>query len=555
MGLLCTNTVGGSFELQEPTQVPRVGETAQLRQKPVIFLFLILMIGGLLRVHTLAAESLYFDEAYSVWAARHSVSWLVAVSTQRIFPPLYYLLLHFWLVGGESEFAVRFLSVLLGLGSIGAIYALAKQLFNTRVALISAWLLAISPLHLWFSQEVRMYMLLLTLCLCSANFLLLALRRGRRWHWLAYVLTTALAMNTHYFTLFLALFENAYVLYLLLRRRLPWQGSFLKQWVLSQLAIALLSMIGLAGIFSEESSYWWGLLDSWHGAATWRDVVSLVLKFSLGPLAGGRLAYVVALSLFGFCGLWALIRFRPLPPSAPEARPGPARQPTLGSEGRWLEVAWDDGLVFILLYLVVPIGAIFLVSQFRSFWVLRYLFPFLPAYCILIGRGIARMPGRVLPALATVSIVLASMWPIADMYRNQQKEDWRAAVQYISAHERAGDVLLMVDEDLWLPFEHYYHGSMSHLGISRTITDRDFVAARVGLAASSHKRIWLILSHTENKMVKDYLMASGYTELVLERHFMSVEVNLFAVQSSRAAGGQDSGFGATGWSISLAGGG
>ncbi len=142
-----------------------------------------------------------------------------------------------------------------------------------------------------------MYMLLLTLGLCSANFLLLALREGRRWHWLAYVLTTALAMNTHYFTLFLALFENAYVLYLLLQRRLR-RGIWM-YWVLSQLAVAMLSVIGLAGIFSEESDLWWGLLDTWHGAATWRDLVSTVLKFSLGPLVSGRMAYAVALLLFG----------------------------------------------------------------------------------------------------------------------------------------------------------------------------------------------------------------------------------------------------------------
>jgi mannosyltransferase len=529
------------------------GRAVESKRKSAALLLLILSVGALLRVYTLGAESFYFDEAYSVWAARHSVSWLFALSTQRIFPPLYYLLLHFWLLLGESEFAVRSLSVILGLLSIVAIYALAKQLFDTRVGLLSAWLLAISPLHLWFSQEARMYMLVFTLNLGSAGFLLLVVRERRRWHWLAYVLTTALAMSTHYFTLFLALFENAYVLYVLLRRRV--QRGFWKSWVLSQVAIGLLSAIGLAGIFSEESDYWWGLLDTLHGPATWRDLVSTVLKFSLGPLVGGRLAYVVALSLFGFCAASALIGLRPAPPaqsagrgtavSAAERQPAQTRRPAAEPKWRRLSLAWDDGLVFTLLYLVVPIGAMFLVSQFRSFWVLRYLFPFLPPYCVLVSRGIARMAGRVLPAVVIAGIVLASSWPLADMYRFEQKENWRGAVQYIAAREQPGDVLLMVDEDLWLPFEHYYHGSMSHLGVSRTITDRDFLAARVGLVASSHKRIWLVLSHTENQMLKDYLVASGYTELASERYFTSVEVDLFTVQPSPAA---------VGWSSDAAGG-
>jgi mannosyltransferase len=511
------------------------GAIAQSERKPLPILLAILIVGAALRVYTLGAESFYFDEAYSVWAARHSVSWLLAISMQRIFPPLYYLILHFWLVLGESEFAVRLLSVVLGLLSIAAIYALGKRLFDARVGLLSAWLLAISPLHLWFSQEARMYVLVLTLSLCSAISLLLVVREGRRWHWLAYVLTTALAMSTHYFTLYLSLFENAYVLYLLLRRRL--RSGFWKRWALSQAAIALLSAIGLAGVFSEESDYWWGLLDTLHGAATWRDLVSTMLRFSLGPLVSGRLAYAVALSLFGFCIVWALTDFRRVSVSDSEARSAQARRPLLIRAGQWLSLAWDDGLVFTLLYLVVPIGAIFLVSQFRSLWVLRYLFPFLPPYCVLVARGITRMPGRILPALLAVSIALASWWPIVDMYRSQQKEDWRGAVRYISIHEQPGDVLLMVDEDLWLPFDYYYHGAMTRFGISRSITDRDFLAARVGLVASSHKRVWLILSHTENQMLKAYLMTSGYTELVAERYFTSVEVDLFAVRSYPAAAG------------------
>ena len=509
------------------------------QRKTILLLALILVGGALLRLHTLGAESFYFDEAYSVWSARHSAGWLVALSTQRIFPPLYYLALHFWLFFGESEFAVRLLSVVLGLVSTAAIYALARQLFDTRVGLLSASLLAISPLHIWFSQEARMYMLLLTLGLCSANFLLLALRQGRRWHWLAYILTTALAMNTHYFTLFLALFENAFVFYLWLRRRLG--RGVLKYWVLSQLAIAVLSVIGLAGIFSEESHYWWGLLDTWHGAATWRDLMTTVLRFSLGPLISGAPAYLVAFALFGFCALWALVSLAPETTAESLQSSGGRSQRRLS--WRDLAISWarNDGFVFTLLYLVVPIGAMFVISQFRSFWVLRYLFLFLPPYCIIAALGIAKMPGRALPALVTLAIVLASLWPITDMYRFQQKEDWRGAVQYISTQEQDGDVLVMEDEDMWVALEHYYHGPMSYLGVSRTIFDRDFLAARVGLAASTHRRIWLVLAHTENQILKDYLKTCGYTELVSERYFMNVEVDLFAVQSPASQQGYGTG--------------
>jgi len=485
------------------------GAPAQLGEKrnTTAILVLILAGGALLRFWALSAESFWFDEAYSVWAAGHSVGWHLAYSTQRIFPPLYYLLLHFWLPLGRSEFIVRSLSVLIGLGSIGAIYALAKRLFGARVGVISALLLAISPLHIWYSQEARMYILLAALGVCSAYFVVLSLEEGRLWHWLAYVLSMAMAMNAHYFAVFLVPFQNAYFLYLLLRRDV--RPGLWKHWLLSQVAIGLLSVIGLAGIFSSETPYWWGLLDTWHGAPTWRDLVGLMFSFSLGTTAEGALFYWGGLLLFGLCVACSFVVWK----------------------RRRLTLSLDNGVVFSLLYLVVPLGTVFLLSQVQSFWVLRYIFPFLPPYCIIVALGITRAPGRVLSTLLLGAIVLASAWPIANMYRYEQKENWRAAVQYISAEEQADAVILLVDEDIWLPFEHYYEGSVRRVGVSRVVTDRDLLAARVGMLLPHHARIWLVLSHTDNLALKDCLTTSLYTQVLSERQFTGVEVDLFTVRS------------------------
>jgi len=499
-----------------PEQGPRAALFLNAKYNELAALLFILAGGAILRFYALGTESFWFDEAYSVWVARHSVSWHIALSTQRIFPPLYYLLLHFWLALGDSEFMVRSLSVCIGLLSIVLVYVLSKRLFNERVGLIGAFLVAISPLHIWYSQEARMYILVAALGLCSAYFMLLALQEGKAWHWLAYVLSTAMALNAHYFAIFFIPFQNAYVLYLHwpVFDRVPGRQRarpcVWKHWLLSQAAIGLLSVVGLAGIFSHESGYWWGLLDTWHGAPTWRDLASVLFSFGLGTtVEGSRPLYIGGLFLFGLCAAWSLIEVK----------------------GRHVQLELDDGLVFSLLYLFVPLGAVFLVSQFRSFWVLRYIFPFLPPYCIIVARGIARMPGRVLPLLMTFTILLASAWPIANAYRYEQKENWRAAVQYISAQEQAGDLILLVDEDIWLPFEHYYRGSARRMGVSRVITDRALLAARVGMALPGYSRIWLVLSHTDNLALKEYLKTSRYTRLVSEKQFTQVEVDLFAVSN------------------------
>jgi 4-amino-4-deoxy-L-arabinose transferase-like glycosyltransferase len=487
-------------------------------------LALIVTGAALLRLYALSGESFWFDEAYSVWVARHSVAWHIALSTQRIFPPLYYLLLHFWLALGTSELAVRSLSALIGLLCVVAVYLLARRLFDERVGLYSAVLLAISPLHIWYSQEARMYILVAALGLCSAYFMLLSLREGGLWHWSAYALSTALLMNAHYFAVFLVPFQNAYVLYLLLRKQI--QGGVAWRWLLSQVLVGLLSVIGLAGIFSAESSYWWGLLDTWHGAPGIADLLGLMFEFSLGTTVQGRLVYWSGIGLFGLCILWgflSLARRWVLNSDSVSASRSPWH---VASPEGWRDV---DGAVFALLYLLVPVGTVFALSQFQSFWVLRYIFPFLPPYCILVAYGLARMPGRLRLLLAGMVVVL-SMWPIANIYRYEQKENWRAAVEYIAAHEQSGDVILLVDEDVWLPFEHYYQGSMRRLGISRSIDDRDLLVARLGMILPGHNRIWLVLSHTDNWMVRDYMMHSQYTELSSGRDFTGVHVDLFTVQ-------------------------
>jgi hypothetical protein len=321
-----------------------------------------------------------------------------------------------------------------------------------------------------------------------------------------------MAMSTHYFAVFLVPFQNVYVLFLLLRRQA--RPGLWWRWGCSQVSVALLSLIGLAGIVSAESGYWWGLLDAWHGAPTLRDLVGLMFAFSLGTTAEGRLLYWVGLTVFAVCAAWAVVALL---------------------KGR-SRLSVDEGLVFTLLYLVVPVGIIFALSQFRSFWVLRYLFLFLPPYCILVARGISRMPGWITRAVATLAVVLLSLWPIANIYRYEQKENWRGAVSYLSAQEQPTDVLLLLDEDIWLPFEHYYDGSMRCLGFSRAEYDRDLLAARVGAVLPYYGRIWLVLSHTENLILKDVLTSSPNTELLSERHFTGVEVDLFAVRPLRTEG-------------------
>ena len=232
---------------------------------PYLCLAAILLIAAGLRLYRLAAESLWFDETYSVAFAQRS---LRDFSPFRLEGPpftdrnLYHLLLHFWLTLGRGDFFVRLLSATLGAGCILVIHSLATELFDAKAALWSALLLAISPFHVWYSQEVRMYILVSLLTLLSAYSSLRVLNtdgqctRGHFWGiWTGYVLCTAMALYTHFFAVFIVLAQNVFVAYLVLSGRIS--RRVVKGWLLAQISVLISIIPLLRGLILQQQKGWW----------------------------------------------------------------------------------------------------------------------------------------------------------------------------------------------------------------------------------------------------------------------------------------------------------
>ncbi len=164
-------------------------------------LWAIMLLGLALRLHDLLAQSLWLDEAMSLyWAslpAGEVLARLMALSGDP-HPPLYYLILKVWIaVLGDGEVAVKALSVAAGLAIIPLTYGLGRRLFGRRTGLLAALMAAASPLLVWYAQEVRMYSLLTALTLAAALCLWQALDSGRGPWWLLYALLTVAGAYTH----------------------------------------------------------------------------------------------------------------------------------------------------------------------------------------------------------------------------------------------------------------------------------------------------------------------------------------------------------------------
>src|SRR5262249_38297623 len=136
-------------------------------------------------------------------------------------PPLYDLTLWATIrVFGHSEFAVRLPSLIAGTLVIPVLYELGRELYDRRTGLIAAGFAAISPLLIWYSQEVRMYEFAALFGLLAVLTQLRAIRNGTMLNWAAYILATAALLWSHYFGLLLiAVQQLIFVGVLVYRRR------------------------------------------------------------------------------------------------------------------------------------------------------------------------------------------------------------------------------------------------------------------------------------------------------------------------------------------------
>lgn len=142
-----------------------------------VFLIIGLMVYGfVLRIWGL-------DQNYSFWTDENHVAIFARAILDRGQPMLangyttgYYQILLYWITAlsmklfGISEFSTRLPSVLFGIVTIGAVYLLGKEVFNRKVGLLSALLIALLQIEILWSRQARPYQALQLFFLLGAYF-------------------------------------------------------------------------------------------------------------------------------------------------------------------------------------------------------------------------------------------------------------------------------------------------------------------------------------------------------------------------------------------------
>ena len=403
-------------------------KTAVFKQSRVQ-LSVLTALGLWLRLVSLGRESLWLDEAISYLTAELPLANIVNNTVQSSHPPLYYLLLHFWLrMVPNSDTAVKLLSVLWGILLIPAIYLLCQQLFANRpVSLTAALLVTISPFHILYSQELRMYTLLMFLVVMGTAVYWQARQTKSIGWWAAAGSLWLLAVYTHLFA-FLALAGIG--LHALLERRDDRQAF----WAVSaMIAMILLCFLPWLRLMLAEAEPALGSLRPLQQASAFNPLKPISAPvFLLFGMSGSFWFSGLILFVFFAYTIIFLLEMRKL-----------RRQQT------------PSALKLLVLIVLCVLGLPLIAYSIQPFFLPeRTLAAAAPILIVLLSWGITRRQSP-LPFLTGLAIVLMVVGTVSYHTGPLIKPPYRAAIATVTDQAMPGDIVLHTSDGSYLPALRY----------------------------------------------------------------------------------------------------
>lgn len=473
----------------------------------------VVLMAFLLRIWNLGAESAWIDEAYSIELAKHTFMEILQGSAADQHPPLYYVILSAWFRLGTGILHARLLSVILGVISVGQIMHLGHKLGGVYVGLIGGLLLALSPVHVWYSQEIRMYMLLLVLTSASTTTLWWALQKKGLWCWILYSLFIMAALYTHYFAIFIILFQGFWMILWIVKGN---DKKDLWQWVASILLAAIFFFPWMPTAINQARFH----------TMTWVESPSLVvlrdtlirLLFGAAPLALPEFLLWIFLSVLLVGLVWS-IRFVYLEFSK-------------GGEEFLYIASWG----LIPFFLISIVALLYPIYQFKQYLIVVGAF-------LLLYTWITYLLPKTIQVTALVIIILSAGASLVYQQAILTKDDWRAAAFHIDENAIPGDAIFgnpaasSFALEQYVEFDEPFFGVPQNYNIISGGWEGDMLTPEVtgdilGQITVNFERVWLVEFFPEfwdeSKTVESMLDNSAI--MIDERDFGRIRVRLFALE-------------------------
>jgi len=477
-----------------------------------LILLVVLLAGLFFRVYGLGDESLWLDEGIALRLA-HATPLVVTI--ERAFnnhPPVYFLTLHYWIkLFGDSLVYARFLSVIFGVLTILMFYILGRRLFNERVGVVSAFLLAISTFHIYYSQEARMYTMVAFLSLVSMYLLVRLFEKRTLAISAGYILSSFFLLYTHYSALLIILTQNVYFIAMLLSKHTKTGELSLKGWLKLQAVLIILYLpwvqVGVrrfSGI--QKAEYWIPQPSGFSIFDSFREYAGSTALFAI----------FIALVLFFLVLLVTRLRINVYLPAAKK-------------------------VYLLLMWLLIPIGVPFVISKFSaSLYVTKYAISSSLAFYLLVALGIDNIKHKYFKFLTVGVIIALFSAGILKYYTETSKLPFEEVGNYINENAKRGDLIIYNDIickknalDHYVKKEDMRQRFFAEEGRGTHVTPvHKGNVEQLWQLAKGYRRVWIILIHAvdhnfviRNRFTKDYELS--YHKTYHSRSHITHEVNNF----------------------------
>lgn len=396
-------------------------------------------IAFLLRFFMLSNQSLWFDEAITINFSSANFGELVYKRSDYGYQSLYYLIMFYWRWAfGDSEWALRSLSALLGGITIVFISLTACRLYDEKQALWSTALATVSAFSLFYSQDARPYALLLCLASAQLYFFSSALShetRASRWgFWLTSLIASWASILLLLFTAALSL--SHLIVYQNWRQWRRW-------WLSTILFILPIGLLYLSiGIIADNST-----ISARHDTSVIRNAAFALYAIAVGLTYGPPthdlhtsnpwqvvFEYLPALLLLGiilFVIFLLLIKILF----------------THGRDKQYHTTYWFlfnlFGILFIFAFLLATVG--------HKLWLPRHSFYLWIPFVLLIP-AIINLQGKIyfLAKIVLSIFIMLNLYASYNYFFEMpyRKDDYRAVAQYINTHRETPSVIIWGAEQL-----------------------------------------------------------------------------------------------------------
>ncbi|MEO9176028.1 MAG: glycosyltransferase family 39 protein [Gaiellales bacterium] len=387
----------------------------------------VVRIGGLvgvafaLRLMQLGYQSVWEDEAYTLALAQRSFGGMLRLFRFEANGLLYSLIVWPLVRIGQSTFVLRSPALVAGVVAVPALWWAGQGLVGRRGALLGAWLLAVSPMAVYYSQEARAYSFVVLLSILAWGCLDRALRaEGRRWWWL-YAVTLAVSM-----------YANGLAPLMLAPAQLVLVAAYgrqaLRAWALAFVGAAVLSL-PIVVLLVVESGHRNPLY--WLASPGVGQLLAAVRELVAGGGSGVRITTVTRVAALLFVGIASCVVVLGM-------RRGPS----------------SAGLRAVCAWALVPLPLAAALSLLHPILLARYQIEALPGIMLALGGLLARMRVRLRTA-AFIALGVVSLAAVARQSTVIVKADFRSAASWLAERHQPGDPVL-VDPLLRLPGLGYY---------------------------------------------------------------------------------------------------